>query len=469
MTKNKRRLVFDKQGNEYELIRKIGQGGQGVVLTTNYEGMLVKVLDSKDPLKQEKWLKQVNWSLSQNLSDLHLALPKAQIVKPRMGYVMELMDGLIPLQEILEESYLGLVEEQSIAKYISSGGLKRRLVLLLKIARILAELHSRGYAYGDISPANIFISKDPIYSEVWLIDCDNLCFNEKQGATHVFTPGYGAPEVVKSNCNVNCLTDAWSFATMAFELLTHQHPFKGLFVEDGDPEVVEQQAFEGALPWVYDSEDQSNESVGGLDLTLVANSKMIELFNKCFTLGKTNPNLRPTINQWRDVLQEAADHLINCKHCESNYFYLKNIDDQCCPFCDGTTGKSDYVVFEQILVDENEPSSAVETFPLGYYRILNEADSINFNSKPYNTELWFNSEESVSISLEEGSLFISPNSEASFELTRNGKSLIANTTKRVKQSLRNENYPYQMTTWLAEESQDSYLLELVKSYRWQFV
>lgn len=247
MKKNKKRLVYDKQENEYELTGKIGEGGQGIVLSTSIEGVLVKILNSQDELKKKKWLKQIEWTLNQNLSGLNLALPLAQIVKPRIGYVMELMDGLISLQDVLEESYLGLVEEQSIAKYIETGGLKRRLKILSKIAKILSELHSRGYAYGDISPANIFVSENILYSEVWLIDCDNLCFNEKQGSTHVFTPGYGAPEVVKYSSNVNCLTDAWSFAVMVFELLTHQHPFKGIFVDDGEPEVVEQQAYEGEL------------------------------------------------------------------------------------------------------------------------------------------------------------------------------------------------------------------------------
>ena len=44
------------------------------------------------------------------------------------------------------------------------------------------------------------------------------------GHGHLHTPGYGAPEVVRWESGVNSLTDAWSLAVIAFQLLTHRHP-----------------------------------------------------------------------------------------------------------------------------------------------------------------------------------------------------------------------------------------------------
>ncbi len=468
MKKNKKRIVYDKQENEYELTGKIGEGGQGIVLSTSIEGVLVKILNSQDELKKEKWLKQIEWTLNQNLSGLNLALPLAQIVKPRIGYVMELMDGLTSLQDVLEESYLGLVEEQSIAKYLETGGLRRRLKILSKIAKTLSELHSRGYAYGDISPANIFVSENVLYSEVWLIDCDNLCFNEKQGSTHVFTPGYGAPEVVKYNSNVNCLTDAWSFAVMAFELLTHQHPFKGKLVDDGEPELVEQQAYEGDLPWVYNEENCSNESSGGIDLALVANTTIQELFSICFTDGMKSPHNRPSLSKWRDSLQEAVDQLIDCDMCGANYFYNADLDKQICTICESTTPSEQYLVFQQVICSQGQAEAEINVFPVNNPRVLNEGNTLDFSSSPYNSELWFSNEASMSISLVEGNVEIIPNEGAVFEINRNEQSSEFKTRKRVPQSNRSKSAPYHLVSWFEDEIEDDEHLDLVKSYRWTF-
>jgi DNA-binding helix-hairpin-helix protein with protein kinase domain len=302
MTKSRKKIVYDSQGNEYVLTGKVGEGGQGMVCSTDRPGTLVKIINTKDKAKIDKAIKQIQWISQQNISDLNLALPKIAITRPKHGYVMELMDGLISLQDVLEQSFNDLQDNESTEQYLNTGSISRRIKLLLEIASTLSELHSRGYAYGDLSPENIFVSKNVAHSQVWFIDCDNICFNEREGSTHLFTPGYGAPEVVRNEQNINCLTDAWSFAVIAFELLTHQHPYKGLYVEDGEPEIVEQQAFEGQLPWIYDSSDDSNESVGGIPLSMVANAQMVELFKRCFEDGKQNPLLRPSLTEWRSVL-----------------------------------------------------------------------------------------------------------------------------------------------------------------------
>ena len=80
------------------------------------------------------------------------------------------------------------------SQFLESGGLKKRLEVLIELARTLARLHSKGIVYCDISPSNVFFSDTENFSKVWLIDCDNLKYtnDNKKG---IFTPGYGAPEV----------------------------------------------------------------------------------------------------------------------------------------------------------------------------------------------------------------------------------------------------------------------------------
>jgi serine/threonine protein kinase len=475
MNKKTKNTVFDKNDNAYQLKSRVGEGGQGVVCTTQFDGVLVKILNTKDEKKIKTWKKQISWCLRQDLSDLNLALPKIQITKPRVGYVLELMDGLIPLQDVLELSFNDLVDNNSVLEFIKTGGLKRRLQILLKVAQTLSELHSRGYAYGDISPANIFVSKDAKYSETWFIDCDNLCFNEREGHTHLYTPGYGAPEVVKNEMTVSCLTDEWSFAVMAFELLTHQHPFKGIFVEDGEPEIVEEQVYRGELPWVYDSTDDSNESSGGISLDKIANQKLISLFTECFELGKNEPYKRPSLNKWRDALQESLDQLIDCPGCNSHYFYIKGSEEQTCPFCPTVIGIESYAVFEQVIccADDNdaENNEKIKIVPTNIVRVICNGNTLSFNAAPYNTELWFNSETNLSVSVENGDIYFIPQSNAVCKISRSKSDKEHQFTKkqRIPVSKRDADDPYQLMFWPKSAEEDAGYKEILASYRWQVV
>ncbi|WP_095499334.1 protein kinase domain-containing protein [Paraferrimonas haliotis] len=474
MSSKKKSTVYDKHDNAYELTKRVGEGGQGIVCKTQLSGILVKILNTKNETAIKQWQKQLDWSLRQDFSGLNLALPKIQITKPRLGYVMELMEGLVPLQSVLEKSFNDLVDNQSVKQYIQTGGLERRLQILLKVAKTLAKLHSRGYAYGDISPANIFVSEDSRYSEVWFIDCDNLCVNEREGHTHIHTPGYGAPEVVKGDMGVNALTDQWSFAVMAFELLTHQHPFKGLYVEDGEPEVVEDQAYRGELPWVYDSQDDSNESLSGIDLALVANEKLCKLFDQCFTLGKTQPYERPSLSVWCSALQEALDHLLECPSCTGHYFVEISSSEQTCPFCSTSVGKESYALLRQFIYpcEKDAPYTSdgsknpIET---NNVRVVSNGMSLTFNSAPYNTELWFEREGNLTISMDEGDIYFTPESNAVCIISRKNSSQNHQISRkqRIPADRLSADNPYEFTTWQKSDESSPDFVELLKTYRWQ--
>ena len=466
MSNNKSRNVFDGDGNAYTLDTRIGEGGQGIVFTTKEKNVLVKLLNSRDKEKVKAFNSQLKWLLAQDLEGVNLALPKAIIESPLKGYVMEMMDELHPLEKVVEESYLGLAEDDSIEKYLSTGGIRRRLKILLNLAKLLAEIHGRGYAYGDLSPANIFVSEDSAHSQVWLIDCDNLCFQERQSKPSVHTPGYGAPEVVKYGANINCTTDAWSFAVVAFELLTHQHPFKGLAVEDGEPEVVEELAHKADFPWVYDSSDNSNEPTGGIPIELVTSSRLKDLFKRCFEDGRDRSWSRPSMAQWRDALQEALDQQIVCvSGCRSSFFYSSESEEQVCALCETVAPGESYTVFSQWINDDDDTD---EWHYTGIDRVLNEGESLEFNSRPYNSSLWFDEDPLIAISQANGDIRIELEPGCSALVSRGTQShtIIRNT--RITSDRRDEKHPYMIVAWSEDEKADMKLFELVKSYRWTF-
>lgn len=149
-----KRVVKDTRGSSYELTEVINRGGQGIVYRTTYPQTLVKGFTNQDPQERQRWRNHITWLLSQDLSDLKLARPLILLAEPRFGYVMELMDGLVPLDSLLN-SFINAGEE-SLADYLRQGGLRRRI-------RILASWHAHSISFTHaaccmvISPPAIFL------------------------------------------------------------------------------------------------------------------------------------------------------------------------------------------------------------------------------------------------------------------------------------------------------------------------
>lgn len=323
---NKIYSVKDTNQHEYrfKLSDEIGKGGQGVVFQTQYSDILLKICNktwSAD--KQTEWLDKIRLLMTQNLYGLNIAYPVALIEKPRAGYVMKLMDGLHPLSDLMEQW-----ANQGLESYAPTGGLLRRLKLLAKLARSLAELHGRGLAYGDLSPNNVFISQDIQYDEVWLIDCDNISALSRLSQQKIHTPDYGAPEIIRDESGINSYTDSWSFAVIAYRLLTGNHPLKGDFVVNGDVE-LEQSALRGEIAWINDKEDDANRSSFGLPYDLVCDKQLKSLFHRCFEMGLNEPAERPTMAEWAETFENAVFHTACCDGCQNTFIANKR-----CPFCD---------------------------------------------------------------------------------------------------------------------------------------
>ena len=261
-------------------------------------------------------------------------MPKALIVKPRAGYVMELMDGLVPLEQLLTQAQQAFLDGEGLSGYLASGGLRRRLRLLARLARVMARLHGLGIAHGDLSPKNVFVSESHEHAEVWLIDCDNLTYAVRDSSLQLYTPDYGAPELLCGERGISTYTDIWSFAVMAFQLLTVLHPFKSGDLVDQDSE-REEPALRGELPWVDHPEDESNRASLGIPRELVCTPVLRDLFDRCFRIGVLDAGERPLMAEWAEAFEAAVAVQVLCdtEHdgCGSTFLWNR---DLCCPFCD---------------------------------------------------------------------------------------------------------------------------------------
>lgn len=323
MTEEFPSVVTDTSGSRYELGAVLGRGGQGAVLQVRGRPLAVKLSDAATATARRRVQEAIARVKRLPLAGLHVARPLRALNAPHVGYVMELMTGMQPL------SRLSRVPTEAagdfVPWYLKTGGLRRRLRLLARAGEVLGGLHARGLSYGDTSPSNVFVSEDLDATETWLIDCDNVTSGVSRRS--VYTPGYAAPELFRSRGS-DSLTDAWSFATIAFQTLCVLHPFIGDEVHDGAPE-LEERAFRGELPWV-DDPDGTNEASRGLPREMVLTPDLADLAARCFCDSRVNRLQRPGVSSWSEKLHRAADQTLVCPACTGSYY----LNSRSCPWCE---------------------------------------------------------------------------------------------------------------------------------------
>lgn len=361
--------LYDTYDNRHILAEELARGGQGVVYRTKDADLAIKQpFTADDQPDQDANLRdrlQRIWLLPMP-SRIPVSLPLVNL-RDEPGYVMRLLNGMKPFdlfdlsgfekiklegelkdQKLILPPWINGVPDKTMAlhlfHYTRTGSTRRRLIALSKCASILARLHSTGLVYGDISTNNVFIGEDDS-REVWLIDADNMRFEQVKGGSTFITRGYGAPEVVRGNDASRPRTDCWAFAVMAFKILALCHPFKGKKelepddygggwdadpVEENVPADLEEQAYAGYLPFIDDAEDDSNHGIGGLPRELVATPRLRHLFQETFGTGRQHPHRRPVMFYWALELANAFDQSLDCHACKMSYFADEH---KKCPYC----------------------------------------------------------------------------------------------------------------------------------------
>jgi len=356
------KTLVDEYGNLHKLCDKLASGGQGVVFRTSDADLAIKqpLNAAGEPDKDVNLQKRFqNIRLLPLPQRIPISMPLA-ILRGEPGYVMRLLNEMKPISHFnLNGKLKTELEKQQFPKwlmnvpdknfalnllhYANTGSTRRRLYSLAKCASILARLHCAGLVYGDISPENVFVGKgEP--PEVWLIDADNLRPELANGGKSVYTPHYGAPEIIRGLDQSRPRTDCWAFAVLAFMTIALCHPFIGKKVQepedengwdaetaaDGAPADLDEQAYAGFLPFVDDKYDDSNASLCGLPRGLTATPELNLLFQETFGAGRTQPHRRPSMAFWALELTRAADKSLLCPDCGMSYFADSH---KKCPYC----------------------------------------------------------------------------------------------------------------------------------------
>ncbi len=343
--------IVDSKGNIHKTIEVLGKGGQGIVYRCLDKDVAIKVVlrDGafiKDKKSLEQYEKSVlNLSFKPIERHFPMSIPLVTL-KGKQGYVMKMAEGYKPLKTFLKKPSILENEEKdgifkinnaiqelckdnhhmalSLSYYSQTQGLRSRLKILTHLAKLLFRLQSIGLVYGDLNLNNVFY-KD---NSAFLIDADNVRYESEKAMCVIFTPNYAALEISQTSKNSGTtnyntmLSDTFSFAIIAYELLNMVHPFDGNRA-DGDVENFIE------LPWIEDSEDGSNNSCGLLPFFLTRDLKI--LLAQCFEEGKKDPLKRPTMPLFIESLEKASLQVLECENCSMTYY---DREWDICPYCD---------------------------------------------------------------------------------------------------------------------------------------
>ena len=212
--------------------------------------------------------------------------------------------------------------------FISTGGLKARLQILVDLARQLAEYHRHNKVYKELVPDFIKICKTKNGAlKVVLPETCNL----SSGFNDIFIyASCAAPEIVNRRMPNTPMSDCYTFAIIAFELLEFCHPFLG---DDAIKHNRHEDAFRGRLAWIDNPDDDTNRHIHRYYDRSFTSTDLWNLFQETFTFGMYDVISRPSIFKWIDALEDELNHLRYCPKCKTDFLCYDFEDDEC-PFCD---------------------------------------------------------------------------------------------------------------------------------------
>ncbi len=223
--------VGDVLSEKYEVTKILGTGGMGVVVAAHH-----RELDKLVALKfMHEELSANGQAVDRFLREARAA---ARLKDEHVGQVLDVgrLPGGIPfiVMEYLEGQDLGQVLERQGPLPVSDA-----VEYVLQVCEAMAEAHVLGIIHRDLKPQNLFLTtRQDGRRLVKVLDFGISKAQFVGGATstsqQMGSPGYMAPEQIKSARLVDARADIWSLGVILYQLLSNTLPFTG----DTIPEVM---------------------------------------------------------------------------------------------------------------------------------------------------------------------------------------------------------------------------------------
>ncbi|PYL88437.1 MAG: hypothetical protein DMF14_16690 [Verrucomicrobia bacterium] len=205
--------------DDYELLKEIGRGGQGVVYRARQKSLnrtvALKVIGGG------------HWDREAHLRRFRLEAEAAASLNHPF---------IVPIHEIRERDgccyfSMNLIEggqlDEAVKRQVIS--IRRAVELIAKLARTVHYAHENGILHRDIKPGNVLLDKE---GEPHLTDFGLARLVETEGSVTrttemLGTPSYMAPEQANGNAEVTAAADIYGLGAVLYQLLTGAPPFVG--------------------------------------------------------------------------------------------------------------------------------------------------------------------------------------------------------------------------------------------------
>lgn len=346
---------------EYTLEKQLGGGGEGTVFEITVQTKngpnkaAVKIINTKrktpfeiaairrqinDLIDTRKSSKEKNKESGVSLSSF-MTLPQCALDNDT-GYLMGVVKDSEPLTNYLTIPETAEEQEEWQIKH----DLRKRYKIIAYLFERLEKIHIEGLIFSDLSPNNILVSLNNDCS-LKFIDTDNLRTKSNPFTNVLGTPGFIAPELYKDFKRPDVLTteeakniadnhllseesDVYSAAVIAFELLTLNHPFKGIKAtgENTTPE-DELAAERGEMDYILKpgTENYCDNNIFVNKFNDITTPEIRDLFARTFIEGKDNPLQRPTASEFKDEFQRVSRLIVKCPYCGEERIYSTYLDN----------------------------------------------------------------------------------------------------------------------------------------------
>lgn len=203
-----------------------------------------------------------------------------------------------------------------------------RITAALNIVRAFEILHAVGLSYQDLNEGGFAINMSN--GDIMICDCDNVSPDQTNlGIKGVMN--YMAPEVARCEKLPDHYTDQYSLAIILFRLFFNNHPMEGVesISLHSDEHLSRQEAdlsIYGTNPHyclstkfrINPPDKRSHADV--IRLSKVYPIVLLNAFEQVFTKGVTDPMARLTATEWRKILLQVRDCLVQVNGREEFYY-----------------------------------------------------------------------------------------------------------------------------------------------------